>query len=82
MAQASPKKITKVFSLKTVDKDAAQVEQLLSLWEKLGDMCEDALDEENWARLVRTGVERDKIIREMVDLENRIASGALDKLFG
>lgn len=82
MAQASPKKITKVSSLKAVDKDAAQVEQLLSLWEKLGDMCEDALDEENWARLVRTGVERDKIIREMVDLENRIASGALDKLLG
>lgn len=82
MAQASPKKITKVSSLKAVDKDAAQVEQLLSLWEKLGDMCEDALDEENWVRLVRTGVERDKIIREMVDLENRIASGALDKLLG
>lgn len=82
MAQASPKKITKVSSLKVVDKDAAQVEQLLTLWEKLGDMCEDALDEENWVRLVRTGVERDKIIREMVDLENRIASGALDKLLG
>lgn len=82
MAQASPKKITKVSSLKAVDKDMVQVEQLLSLWEKLGDMCEDALDEENWARLVRTGVERDKIIREMVDLENRIASGALDKLLG
>lgn len=82
MAQAPPKKITKVSSLKAVDKDAAQVEQLLSLWEKLGDMCEDALDEENWVRLVRTGVERDKIIREMVDLENRIASGALDKLLG
>lgn len=82
MAQTSPKKIAKVSSLKTVDKDTVQVEQLLSLWEKLGDMCEDALDEENWARLVRTGVERDKIIREMVDLENRIASGALDKLLG
>lgn len=82
MAQASSKKITKVSSLKAVDKDAVQVEQLLSLWEKLGDMCEDALDEENWVRLVRTGVERDKIIREMVDLENRIASGALDKLLG
>lgn len=82
MTQASLKKITKVSSLKTVDKDAAQVEQLLSLWEKLGDMCEDALDEENWVRLVRTGVERDKIIQEMVDLENRIASGALDKLLG
>lgn len=82
MAQASSKKITKVFSLKAVDKDMVQVEQLLSLWEKLGDMCEDALDEENWVRLVRTGVERDKIIREMVDLENRIASGALDKLLG
>lgn len=82
MAQASPKKITKVSSLKTVDKDAAQVEQLKDLWEKLGNMCEDALDEENATRLVRTGVERDKIIREMVDLENRIASGALDKLLG
>lgn len=82
MAQASSKKITKVSSLKAVDKDAAQVKQLLSLWEKLSDMCEDALDEENWARLVRTGVERDKIIQEMVDLENRIASGALDKLLG
>lgn len=82
MAQASPKKITKVSSLKIVDKDAAQVEQLLSLWEKLGDMCEDALDEESATRLVRTGVERDKIIQEMVDLENRIASGALDKLLG
>lgn len=82
MAQASSKKITKVFSLKTVDKDVAQVEQLLSLWEKLGDMCEDALDEESATKLVRTGVERDKIIREMVDLENRIASGALDKLLG
>lgn len=82
MAQASPKKITKVSSLKAVDKDAAQVEQLLSLWEKLGDMCEDALDEENANRLVRTGVERDKIIEKMVDLENRIASGALDKLLG
>lgn len=82
MAQASSKKITKVSSLKTIDKDAAQVEQLLSLWEKLGDMCEDALDEESATRLVRTGVERDKIIREMVDLENRIASGALDKLLG
>ena len=82
MAQASPKKITNVSSLKTTDKDAAQVEQLLTLWEKLGDMCEDALDEENANRLVRTGVERDKIIREMVDLENRIASGALDKLLG
>jgi len=82
MAQALPKKIAKVSSLKAVDKDAAQVEQLKDLWEKLGDMCEDALDEENWARLVRTGVERDKIIQEMVDLENRIASGALDKLLG
>lgn len=82
MAQASSKKITKVSSLKAVDKDAAQVEQLLSLWEKLGDMCEDALNEESATRLVRTGVERDKIIREMVDLENRIASGALDKLLG
>lgn len=82
MAQVSSKKITKVSSLKAVDKDAAQVEQLKNLWEKLGDMCEDALDEENWARLVRTGIERDKIIREMVDLENRIASGALDKLLG
>lgn len=82
MAQASSKKITKVSSLKTTDKDVVQVEQLLSLWEKLGDMCEDALDEENWTRLVRTGVERDKIIQEMVDLENRIASGALDKLLG
>ncbi len=55
---------------------------MLTLWEKLGDMCEDALDEESATRLVRTGVERDKIIREMVDLENRIASGALDKLLG
>lgn len=82
MAQASPKKIMKVSSLKAVDKDAAQVEQLLTLWEKLSDMCEDALDEESATRLVRTGVERDKIIREMVDLENRIASGALDKLLG
>ena len=82
MAQASSKKITKVSSLKAVDKDTAQAERLKDLWEKLGDMCEDALDEENWARLVRTGVERDKIIREMVDLENRIASGALDKLLG
>lgn len=82
MAQASLKKITKVSSLKAVDKDAAQVEQLLSLWEKLSDMCEDALDEESATRLVRTGVERDKIIREMVDFENRIASGALDKLLG
>lgn len=82
MAQASPKKITKVSSLKAVDKDAAQVEQLLTLWEKLGDMCEDALDEESATRLVRTGVERDRIIREMVDLENQIASGALDKLLG
>lgn len=82
MAQASPKKITKVSSLKAVDKDAAQVEQLLTLWEKLGDMCEDALDEGSVTRLVRTGVERDKIIREMVDLENQIASGALDKLLG
>lgn len=82
MAQASPKKITKVSSLKAVDKDTAQIEQLLSLWEKLGDMCDDALEEKNATRLVRTGVERDKIIREMVDLENRIASGALDKLLG
>lgn len=82
MAQASSKKITKVSSLKTVDKDAAQVEQLLSLWEKLGDMCEDTLDEESATRLVRTGVERDRIIQEMVDLETRIASGALDKLLG
>lgn len=82
MAQASPKKITKVSSLKAVDKDATQVEQLLTLWEKLGDMCEDALDEESATRLVKTGVERDRIIREMVDLENRIASGALDKLLG
>lgn len=82
MAQASPKKITKVSSLKAVDKDAAQVEQLKDLWEKLGDMCEGALDEENANRLVRTGVERDKIIEKMVDLENRIASGALDKLLG
>ena len=32
--------------------------------------------------LSEQGVERDKIIREMVDLENRIASGALDKLLG
>lgn len=55
MAQASSKKITKVSSLKAVDKDMVQVEQLLSLWEKLGNMCEDALDEENWVRLVRTG---------------------------
>lgn len=82
MAQASPKKITKVSSLKAVDKDMVQVKQLLSLWEKLGDMCENSLDEESATRLVRTGVERDKIIREMVDLENRIASGALDKLLG
>lgn len=82
MAQASSKKITKVSSLKTVDKDTVQVERLKDLWEKLDDMCEDALDEENWTRLVRTGVERDKIIQEMVDLENRIASGALDKLLG
>lgn len=82
MAQASSKKITKVSNLKTTDKDAAQVEQLLTLWEKLGDMCEDALDEESATRLVRTGVERDRIIREMVNLENQIASGALDKLLG
>lgn len=82
MAQASSKKITKVSSLKTTDKDAVQVERLKDLWEKLDDMCEDALDEESATRLVRTGVERDKIIREMVDLENRIASGALDKLLG
>lgn len=82
MAQVSSKKITKMSNLKTTDKDAAQVEQLLTLWEKLGDMCEDALDEESATRLVRTGVERDRIIREMVNLENQIASGALDKLLG